>query len=299
MVPNQSGRDWIRLMGFIAVQAIYIAPMVPAEESPARALPAIAPGTLIEPRLEGDIQPDRWNRVVLLAKPQIASGEVEKLSASIRKSVAMFTLSILATVREGTGALGQPRYVLEEVGVGYSVPIREKLTLVTSDTAARLGASLDFVARQMLSENEKQLTTIRSIVRTETLTIFDTPAIMLVGREHKEFTTRHLIWVDGNSGKIGLLVWLIAADASGRPEVAHTTVRLVPSGTKEERRIHVDGRSFFLGIPSKYAFALEELPPGRDFQWSATAKQYAAESAYDALQIKEFAAALNEMLKGS
>ncbi len=132
-------------------------------------LPTIASGTVI-----GDPTAERWNRVVLLAKPRIASGDVGKLSESVRESVGQFSLSIVATVRDISvnGAAGT-KFRLAEVGVAYSIPINGKLTVVTADTASKLGVTLGFVGSQMLSENEKQLSTIKLVVRSETLVMFD------------------------------------------------------------------------------------------------------------------------------
>lgn len=254
-------------------------------------LPSVAPGTII-----GEHGAERWNRTVLLAKPRIASGDVDRLSESVRDSVGQFTLSIVATVRDISvnGAAGT-KFRLAEVGAAYSYPIQGRLTVITPDTAVKLGASLDFFSRQMLSENDKQLSSIKLIVRSESLVMFDTPAIMLSGQEHKDFTMRHLVWIDSGTGKLALLVWLLSVDESG-VAVADKSMRLVAAGTEEDRKIHVDGRSFFLGIPSKHAFALESLPPGRDFQWSDETRPLAALPKYDARSIANFAAALNRNL---
>jgi hypothetical protein len=239
-----------------------------------------------------------WNRVILLATPKISSGETTKLNESTRIAVSKLTLTILATVkREVTD--GTEAYRLDEVGVAYSTSIGDKLITISSDSAARLGARLDFFGRQMLSENEKQIENLNVVVRTPTLTIFDAPAIMLRDGQHKEFVTRHLIWIDSHTGKLALVIWLLSTDRDGRKTVAERSLRMVAPGTKEDRKIHVDGRSFFLGIPTSRSFALEDLPPGVDVAWSEPAKQIASRNAYHTNELNELAAALNQLLHGN
>ena len=257
-------------------------------------LSLIPPGTLVV-----DEQAASWNRVILLATPRIASGDINKLSASVRSSVSKLTLSILASVTSEVDDTGTPAYRIEELGLAYSALVQGKLKTVTSESAPRLGAELDFYSRQMLSENEKQIAAVKLVVRTPTLAIFDAPTILLRNEQHQDFTTRHLVWIDGATGKLALAVWLLSVDQTGRPQVADDTLRIVAPGTREDRKIHIDGRSFFLGIPSSRAFALEDLPPGRDVRWSNAAKSFAARNTYDSQTIRDFAAALNELLASS
>ncbi|MEM8732782.1 MAG: hypothetical protein AAGG44_01075, partial [Planctomycetota bacterium] len=103
----------------------------------------IPAGTLVE-----DESAKRWNQVVLLARPRIASGDVDALPKSIRDSVSSFVLTILATVKQDDLT---KKFKLEEVGAGYSTYINEQLKVITSDTQRRLGAGLGFVGSRMLA----------------------------------------------------------------------------------------------------------------------------------------------------
>ncbi len=263
------------------------------EASVQKPIPSIAPGTIV-----GNPEAARWTRVILLATPRIASGDTTKLSESIRNAVSQLTLTILATVQRHVGSDGTESYRLEEAGVSYSTAIQEKLTTISTETAARLGARLDFYSRQMLSENEKQIASVKVVVRTPTLIMFDAPAIMLRDHQHMDFLTRHLIWIDAHTGKLALVIWLLHTDREGRTVRADKTLRVVAPGTNEDRKIHVDGRSFFLGLPSSRAFALEDLPPGADIAWTEAAKMMAARNTYDGSELNELAASLNQLLHG-
>lgn len=263
------------------------------EKAAAKTLSIIAPGIVV-----GNEEAATWNRVILLATPRIASGDTGKLSESVRTTVSKLTLTILATVKRETIADGSDAYRLEDVGVGYSTTINQKLTTISTESAARLGARLDFYSRQMLSENEKQIANLKLAVRTSTLTIFDAPAIMFRDGQHKDYITRHFVWIDSKTGKLALIIWLLSTDKNGRTFVAEKTLRVVAPGTNEDRKIHVDGRSFFLTIPSERAFALEDLPPGTDIAWTSTAQSLATLATYDSNELNQFAAALNQMLSG-
>ena len=81
-------------------------------------------------------------------------------------------------------------------------------------------------------------------------------------------------------------------------QLAERTLRVGRAWDKGRPKIHVDGRSFFLGIPSERAFALEDLPPGTDIVWTAEAKSLATLMTYDSSELNQFATALNQMLSG-
>ncbi len=252
----------------------------------------VRPGTAVV-----DESATRWNRAVLLATPRIASGDVNKLSEAVRNAVPKLTLAILASVQATSASSGPQTYTLREIGVAYSAQADERLLTVSSDSAPRLGAKLDFYSRQMLSENEKQLASVKLIVHTATLAMFDAPAIMFRDGQHKDFITRHLVWIDANTGKMALVIWLLQTDREGKnASVAGDSLQVVAPGTREDRKIHVDGRSFFLGIPSARAFALEDLPPGLKVPWSDAARQLAAQPSYNEESIRALASALNVML---
>lgn len=256
-------------------------------------LPAVAAGTVV-----GDSAATRWNRVLLLAKPRIASGDTHMLGEWISGAVGRFTLCILATVardaKETTG------YRLQEVGVAYATDINQQLMTITVDSAESLGVKLDFLGRNMLSENENQLSRVRRVVQTNTLTMFDVPAILLRREEHRPLTMRHLIWVDGRSGKLGMAVWLLDRDSTGRLAAVDPSFRVISEGTREDRRVHVAGSEFnFLGIPKEKAFALESMPPGKDIPWGAATKGMAAEQNYSNESLTSFSQLLNQEIAAS
>ncbi len=293
--PEATMALWQPGMLLIILVMIGLSPIRTAhaqEESPQ--LPRIAANTLVD-------DPDalRWNAVVLLARPTISSGDVDALPNSIRQTVSSFVLTILATVQASVDATsGETRYRLREVGVGYSVSLDGELKVVTADQAADMGVRLGFIQRRMLAENERQLGTARRVASTSTLMMFDTPAILQRGGAHQDYIMRHFVWVDARSGRHATLVWLLREDAAGGLLVVDEPLRWLPAGMKENRKIHVDEDKFLLGgIPTERAFALENLPPGKEILWTADARRVAALRHYDMQSLKDLTTALSAALQ--
>lgn len=264
--------------------------------STVRELQRIEAGTLIS--AENTQSP--WNRVVLLARPRIASGDVDSLPTAIRESVSDFVLTIMASVEEYADPnSAEPRFRLADVGLGYSTEVNGELRAVSVADAGKAGINLGLFARMLLIENEKQLKTAKVITRTSTLMIIDAPAYVLRDGEHYECVMRHFIWVEPTTGRNAALVWLIDQDSAGNPIVdLSESPRWAPAGLQEDRAIHVDGREFnMFGIPGKKAFAMESMPPGKPVAWTEEARSLAALPSYTVDTLRSLSAALNAMLQ--
>ncbi|HBE67522.1 MAG TPA: hypothetical protein DDW52_05165 [Planctomycetaceae bacterium] len=252
-------------------------------------LPKLPAGTQVEPQEDSD---QEFNKVILLARPKIESGNVDALPDAIRNAVSSMVLSILAHVeRDSSG-----KFRLVSVGAGFATPVEGELTVVTPDTAGDLGAKLGFVQRQLLGQNSKQLDTLPIVARSKQVLVFDAPSIMLTDGKHEKFRMRHFIWADSSTGRTATFVWLLPerSDAAGQQA---GKLRWLPPGLKERREIHVDGREFsILGIPTDRAFALEDLPPGRDLDWTDEGRRLATKSSYGANDLKALVAAINASL---
>lgn len=264
-----------------------------AEEkaAPAKPMAVIEAGTVVDVP-----DRDRWNRVVLLATPRFTSGDTEDVSESIKEAVARFTFAILATVRSrdtsaDAGATA-PRHELVEVGVGYCMPVNDRLTVVAPN-ATIAGLSLDFLSRQVLSAKHKSLAEIGCVGRHGTAVVFDAPTLMLRGDDHEDLVVRHLVRLDPRSGGCSTCAWLVTTTQEGEFSPVEEPLRLIDGGTREVRPIHVDGRRFTFGLPTKQAFAVEDLPPGRRVDWSTTLRKAAAAPDYSDAAIDRLIAELD------
>lgn len=274
---------------------------VPASAADSDA-PQRQPLTVIEAGTQVD-EPgrDRWNRIVLLATPRFASGDTDAVSKSIRQTVSGFTWTVLATVRpvesDAVGSAARRRHELVEVGVGYAMPVDGSLTVVAPDRLPK-GVALDFLGRKILGAQQKSLADVEAVGTHPEAVVFDAPTLMLRDEDHEELVVRHLVRIDPRSGRCATCTWLIDVDAEETPRPLDDPPRLVEEGTREERAIHVDGSRFTLGFPTKQAFAVESLPPGRKLDWSTAFRTSAARVAYPRNQVEELVAAADAAVSG-
>lgn len=299
---------------YLAALCVVLPAIAAAQDQRPSALPLLEPSTDVESTTGLDstrgfelaaaaevVQQRRWDVALLLAKPRVSSGDVQSISSSIREDVSAFVLTLLANVEVDQVAVdGSRKFRLAEVGVGYSVATADGLRIVRVADAAKAGVSLGLVQRQMLSENWKRLSTLRQIARTSTITMFDAPAIMLRDGQHEACVMRHFVWLDSQTGRCSMLVWLLRRDASGELSLIDEPLRCVLAGTREDRLIHVDRSEFlFGGIPTERAFALEGLPPGKTLEWTDASREHAAHGDFSSEQFKSLALALNAVLQAS
>jgi hypothetical protein len=85
----------------------------------------------------------------------------------------------------------------------------------------------------------------------------------------------------------------VTADDDGGTTPVEEPLRIIDGGTLEERPIHVDGRRFTFGLPTKKAFAVEDLPPGKRVDWSATLRTAADVPTYSEKALDQLAAELD------
>ncbi|MEL6110251.1 MAG: hypothetical protein AAFU85_29945 [Planctomycetota bacterium] len=270
------------MTGLLAITCPSLFAQVPHAHQPIGVLPS-------DVRVTTASEGERWNRLILLATPKVSSGDVSRLSDAMKTAASKCSLTLMATVDQKSS-----RFSLAEIGVGYSVSIEGRQTTISSSTAADQGVRLGFIERQVLRGNEKRFADVKQIAHTTTLAIFDAPAIYLTSDGHRASVTRHLCWIDPRTGKGATLIWLLQSENAGQGGApSELPMRLVPWGTLETRKIHVDGQAFVFGVPTETAFGLEELPPGKSIPWTAEAKRIAGKEVYTDQEITALAAAMN------
>ena len=248
----------------------------------------------------------RWNQLILFSATDLRHGDVDAVTATIRDSATKTNLVVMATIAKGQSNR-KPRFELAELGVGYSTDVSGQQKIVTGETVDQLGGSLGFIAKQVLKKNQAAMVQVKVVAESRTLQLFDAPTIFLVNGSHQRCLTRHLIWIDPNTGAGAMLIWLIRpTDKNANPNLSNsgfkclnTPMRLVRFGVVEKRGIHVDGNEFTFGIPSEMAFALVDLPPGTKIAWTEPAKAVAGKSVYRDTDIDELSKALNQAINQS
>jgi hypothetical protein len=157
--------------------------------------------------------------------------------------------------------------------------VNDRLTVVAPD-ATMAGLSLDFLGRQVLNAKQKSLGEIACVGNHGTAVVFDAPSLMLRDDDHEDLIVRHLVRIDPQSGSCSTCAWLVSAADDGSLEPVDEPLRIIEGGTREERPIHVDGQRFTFGMPTKRAFAIEDLPPGRRVDWSTSLRTAADQATY-------------------
>lgn len=97
--------------------------------STSRGLLRIEAGTIVDAS-PGNEPTGRWNRIVLLARPRIASGDVDALSTAIRESVSKFVLTIMAaverTVDPSSGRSSSLVWLIRQTSAGSNAVERDE-----------------------------------------------------------------------------------------------------------------------------------------------------------------------------
>jgi hypothetical protein len=282
--------------GSVVRCGVLVAVLVPAAASalePAGGgpLPIVPPGTPV-----GDTTAARWNRLLLAAVPRIASGDTGSIPATVRERLGQWPLVLLATVRKVDGADGRPSHRLDEVGAGYAAAVGGRFEVVDTENPPP-AANVDFLGRQVLSQNGRALVGLHRVGGSETVLVFDAESFLVRDGHHGDFLMRHFVWVDPASGECSMCVWLLVKRPDGGLAVVDEPPRWLAGGTREDRAIHVDGNEFLLGIPTRRAFALLDMPPGLPLAWSPALRGLAAEPACPPATVHALATELDRCLQ--
>jgi len=286
--------------GSVVLSGVLLAALLPAVasavEQPAappavQPLPTVPPGTPV-----GDRAAARWNRLLLAAVPRIAAGDTGSIPSAVRDRLGQCPLVLLATVRRVAGADGSPSHRLEEVGAGYAAAVGGRFEVIDTENPPP-AANVDFIGRQVLAQNGRALVGLQRVGGSETVLVFDAESLLFREGRHGDFLMRHFVWVDPASGECSMCVWLLVKRSDGGLAVVEEPPRWLAAGTREDRAIHVDGNEFLLGIPTRRAFALLDLPPGRPLAWSPALRGLAVEPICPPATVRSLAAELDHRLQ--
>lgn len=254
----------------------------------------IPPGTRFD-----DESPQGWSHLLSFVEVKLTDGDVDAVSETVRHYAEFFNLVMLANVDRNA----EGKYELDQVAIGFSMPIDGQNTVVTSETQSEFGGELSLIGRGVLQSNVQSLSQVQQTVRTRNSIVVDAPAVFMRAGKHREMVVRHYIWVFPDNGNVGTLVWLLdpaplVAPQPTQMKIADSTIRLLPPNLHEDRVMDVDADKFnVFGIPAKDAFAIVSLPPGVSFEMSGAMVQIASEKNYTPETFAELTAAVAQSLK--
>lgn len=252
----------------------------------------VPPGTLI-----GTEAPQGWSHLVLKSLPRINPKHRSLVSQTAYDLSSLVFTSIVARVEPIPGT-SPPQYALGDIGLGLGTQVQGRDMVLSPDTQARLGANLGFQERIVLSECFKRQSLARAVVRTRTMAIIDTHAVMIRNGQHRLAKVRYAVLLDPRSGKIATLTWGVDLDQNQKPYAASTDLEWLPPNKIDVLVLHVDPRQITLGIPGSLAFAVSGVPQGHSrIPLTTSLASLAGQSAYTPQSAAELEAALRAGLK--
>jgi hypothetical protein len=222
-----------------------------------RPIELIPPGTVIE-----KTAPEPYTHLVIKTFPRLGAGDMDAVNEMTKQLASFLHTSLVAKVAP-VGMNGQRRYRLEEVATGFSTVIRGRGdTVLSPDTERKLGANLSFFGRMVLAKCYQEQQKSRYVVRSDTMAIVDTPAVLLRDKQHRRTIIRYAMLVSERSGRLDSLVWMVDLDAQGAYTSAAGDIHWLAPNMMLDGVMHVDASQFTLGIPSDTAFACVRAPYG-------------------------------------
>jgi len=229
----------------------------PAVDVIPQEIPRLEPGTVV-----ADRAPAGWTHLVIKSKPRIADASRADVSDTVAQLATLVSSIIVADVRAVQSPAGRT-FRLARFAVGLATAVEGQDKVVTSDSYERIGAKFGFLEASVLAAAEEQLAKMRQLVRSPTMALLQGEGVLWLDGKHQVVLVRYALLVDPRSGRLYALCWGLQPRENGRYGLVGSTVRWLPPGLIEDCQLHVDPDQFFLGVPSRTAFAMAQLPPGR------------------------------------
>lgn len=248
---------WLLVAGSLS-DAVYAQtpPSASSYDVTPQRLALIPAGTVIDQQA-----PKGWTHLLNKAHSKVGAGDINAMNPQTTQ-IATFLFSALVANVQAHQVPGQTRYRLAALAVGVGTRIRNQDVIISSDSAERLGAGLSLLQRIALRRTEARLAEVQSLVRSETMMIFDSPTQVQRDGRHRSGILRYTVLVDEKTGHLTPFFWFVAIDEQGRYASSADTFELLPPNKIEECVLHIDGREFSLGLITEKAIALNRLPAG-------------------------------------
>ncbi len=226
------------------------------EVTPAK-IELIPPGTVV-----GDQAPAPWTHLIIKSQPRVTDGDVDSVSRAQIRLAGEFFFATLARV-ERVEAGGAVSYRLARLASGVGANVHGKDTIISPDTADRLGADVGLLGGIVLSEMYDQERSVAIVLRSDTIAVYDTPIVIRLGDRNRSLVLRYGVVLDRHSGRLDTLAWLIDVDDAGRYRTLTGNMQWLAANKVLDCHLYVDKSEYTLGIPSDNAFACLAIPPGR------------------------------------
>jgi hypothetical protein len=228
-----------------------------APEVPPPRFELIQPGTVI-----GKEPPKGWSHLIIKSHPRIRPDDL-RLVTPLTAELASFLFTAFVANVDEERAGGQVRYRLGAIAFGVGTSINGRDTIISPATQQRLGANVGLLGGQVLAKVYDGQQNVRLAGFTRTMALVDTPMVMLRGNRHRPIIIRYALLVDGNTGKLETLAWLLDRDDRGGYQGSSSSLEWLPPSKISDAVLRVDTNEITLGVPSDNAFALVRIPEGQ------------------------------------
>lgn len=253
---------------------------------PADSLP---PGTIVESK-----PPRGWSHLVIKSLPRIRDDQKANLSAlAVEKASWMFT-AFLADVSKETVA-GRTRHRFNKLGLGLGASANGRDTILTSETAVKLGAGISLVNGEILDKGYEVQRKAVLVFSGPSMALLDTPVWFRCDGENRLVRYRYALLVDPASGRLDTLLWRIAND-DGIGGDLERAVWLKPN-TVDIAELVVDRTKVRLRIPGADAFAVAKMPAGPTVAIPADLRPLAGQTRFTAEQAHALDTRLRTLLQ--
>jgi hypothetical protein len=232
-------------------------PVPPSEWAAEYDLTAKSPERIASGTVVGTSAPDGWSHLVIKSLPRVRADQVPVVrkialdpDRTLKLATWMFT-AFAADVRPDD----QGRHRLRAVGLGLGTNAHGRDIVITPETAADSGVSLDWLTtKQILTKGYEVQDQARMVVHGPTFGLMDTPVVVHQNGASRSVRYRYALLVDAQSGRLDVLL-VVPDDDPG------TAVRIAPN-TIDVAELVPDPKQFnAVGIPNELGFGVEGLPP--------------------------------------
>jgi hypothetical protein len=225
--------------------------------------------------LDVESVPQGWTDIVVKLVPDISVTGGPGVSAA-DVAASSFRLVMLAEVKKQEKSGGD--YTLERIGVGNSLPIEGKDTVVTMGSRERQGVALNKAAKFALYAIEDNMHQSTILGGTSTFAVVGTRTHLKVGGSYNKVQLRYGVAVDPKTGAISRALWPVVGTKAGPSfvELSGDPTIHVPTSVVLDR----DGGL----VPKGVVFGMTELPRGRTVPLPAALAPLAAIDRYSSEQ---------------
>lgn len=239
---------------------------------------------------EVDSVPSGWTDLIIKLVPDLSVTGGMTVSAEDLAG-SSFRYTMLADVKKPERAGGD--HILRAIGVGLSLPINGKDTVVTMGTREQQGVALSKATKFALYTVEDDMHQSTLLAGTATFALVGTRARLKVGGAYRKIQLRYAVTVDPKTGAVSRAVWPVDGTKAGPSfvELSGDPAIHVPSNIVIER---IAGT-----VPTGVTFGMTELPKGRTRALPAALAPLAAIERYSPEQSTKLEQALKAAVSDS